>query len=229
MFIFPLHRFAPEAIKADVVAKVVSGGIALNDEEDVIQTDGGGRWEVMLSGISLRTVWRERAWSAWTSHLAGGARPVLVPVYSLRTAPRPVAGNGLMRPSKLTADDEVFPTSVAFAAPYIKAQTVGAVGLRATTMTILITQGARADFGMRFSAGARAYKIERVLSRSGMAATVVFSPPTREPIATGSPLNFDWPVVQCRAVAGQDLAPEMMWGRQGVVPISFVEDFSNVS
>lgn len=228
MFIFPLQRFAPEAIKADVVAKVVSGGTALNDEEDVIQTDGGGRWEIGLSGISLRTVWRERAWSAWTSYLAGGARRMLVPVYSLRTAPRPVAGNGLMRPSNLIADDDVFPSSVSFASSYISAQAVGSVGLRATTMTVLVTQGARVDFGMRFGAGARSYKIERVISRDGMAATVLISPPTRAPITAGAALNFDWPVVQCRAVIGQDLSPEMMWGRQGATAIAFVEDFGNV-
>lgn len=229
MYIFPLHKFAPEATKADVVAKVVSGGTALNDEEDVIQTDGGGRWEISLSGISLRTVWRERAWGAWTSYLAGGARRVLVPVYSLRTSPRPVAGNGLMRPSNIVADDDAFPTTVAFASSYITAQSVGAVGLRATTMIILVTKGARADFGMRFGVGARAYKIERVISRAGMVATVIISPPAREPIANGAALNFDWPVVQCRAVTGQDLAAEMMWGRQGSVSISFVEDFGNAS
>lgn len=227
MYIFPVHRLTPEAIKADLVTKVVSGGTALNDEEDVIQTDGGGRWEVAYSGISLNTVWRERAWSAWTSHLAGGARRVLVPVYSLRTAPRPYAGNGLMRPSNLVADDDVFPASVGFAAPYIKAEAVAAVDLRATSMVILVTQGARIEPGMRFGIGVRAYKIERVIERNGMEASIVINPPTREPISAGAALNFDWPVVQCRAAIGQDLAPEMMWARRGSTSVSFVEDFSD--
>lgn len=227
MYIFPLHRFAPEAIKADVVAKVVSGGTALNDEEDVIQTDGGGRWEIGFSGISLRTVWRERAWSAWTSYLAGGARRVLVPVYALRTAPRPVSGSGLLRPSNVVADDDVFPTSLAFAAPYIVAQCVGPVAVRATTLSIAVAQGARVQPGMRFGAGVRAYKIEQVISRDGLSATVKISPPARAAIAAGDPLNFNWPLVQCRAVTGQDLAADMMWGRQGTTSLAFVEDFSD--
>lgn len=227
MFIFPLHLLRPQAIKADVVAKVVSGGIALNDVEDVIQTDGGGRWEGAISGITLNRPWQERVWSAWTSHMAGGARAFLMPIYSLRTAPRPVAGGRLMRPSNLIADDDVFPTSVTFAAPYIKAQTVSSVPLRGTTMTILVTQGARVEPGMRFGHGVRAFKIERVTARNGMQATCIVSPPAREAIPGGAPLNFDWPVVQCRAVPGQDLAADMTWARRGETSLAFVEDFSD--
>lgn len=229
MFILPIHKLRPDGIKADVVPRVISGGVALNDEEDVIQTDGGGRWEISFSGITLNTIEKQRLWDAWTSYLAGGARAVLVPVYSLRTAPRPIAGNGLMRPSRLIADDDVFPTSVAFASPYIVAQVVNAVALRATTMTIRVDQGARVTHGMRFGVGGRAYKIERVLSRAGMQAVCVTNPPAREPITAGSPAIFDWPLVQCTAAIGQDLAPEMQWARFGGAGISFVEDFSNAA
>lgn len=221
MFIFPVHRLRPEGIKADVVAQVISGGTALNGEEDVIQTDGGGRWQITFSGISLNTIDRQRLWDAWTSHLAGGARQVLVPIYSLRTAPRPVAGNGAMRPSNLLDDDPVFPSSVSFASPYIIAATTAAAALRATTISIAVTQGAALRPGMRCGIGNRSYKIENV---SGANCTI--TPPLREPIAEATPVIFDWPVVQCTAVVGQDLAPDMRWGRQGSIGISFVEDFS---
>lgn len=227
--VFPIHRLTPTTIKADIVPKVISGGVALNDEEDVTQTDGGGRWEISLSGIILNSVQRERLWSAWTSHLAGGARAVLVPVYSLRTAPRPSAGGGLSRPSNLVADDDTFPTTLAFASPYILAQTVGMTALRATSIVIAVTQGARVEAGMRFGYGTRAYKIERVTARSGMQATCTISAPLREAIPGGAALNFDWPLVQCRAVTGQDLAPEMLFGRRGEASVGFVEDFSDVA
>lgn len=225
MVIFPVHRLRPEIIKADVVPLVMSGGTALNGEEDVIQTDGGGRWEISFAGITLSGVARQRLWDAWTSYLRGGARVVLVPVYSLRTAPRPVAGNGLMRPSDLVDDDEVFPTSVRFAAPYIVATTTEAADLRATEITIRVTQGARLRPGLRFSVGDRAYKIEQV-SATDYTAVCTIMPPLREAISSGATVNFDWPLVPCRAVVGQDLVPEMRWGRQGAAAISFVEDFS---
>jgi hypothetical protein len=225
MFIFPIHRLRPEVIKADVVPLVMSGGTALNGDEDVIQTDGGGRWEITFSGITLSGVARQRLWDAWTSYLSGGARLVLVPVYSLRTAPRPVAGNGLMRPSSLVDDDEVFPSSVALAAPYIVAATTAPAALRATSLSIRVTQGARLRPGLRFGIGSRSYKIEQV-SAVGYDVECTISPPLREAVAGGAAVNFDWPVVACRAAIGQDLAPEMRWGRQGSTAISFVEDFS---
>ncbi|WP_347271618.1 hypothetical protein [Rhizorhabdus histidinilytica] len=225
MVIFPVHRLRPEIIKADVVPLVMSGGTALNGEEDVIQTDGGGRWEISFAGITLSGVARQRLWDAWTSYLRGGARVVLVPVYSLRTAPRPVAGNGSMRPSDLVDDDEVFPTSVRFTAPYIVAATTEAADVRATSIAIGVTQGARLRPGLRFSVGDRAYKIEQV-SAADYTAVCTIIPPLREAVASGAVINFDWPLVPCRGVVGQDLAPEMRWGRQGAAAISFVEDFS---
>lgn len=226
MFIWPLHKLIPESIAADVIAKVISGGTALSGDEDVIQTDGGGRWEISFSGISLNTVPKQRIWSGWTSHLAGGARAVLVPVYSLPTGPRPANGNRLMRPSDILADDEVYPTSVTFAQPYIVAETVGAAVLRATQLIMLVTQGARIEAGMRFGIGNRAYKVERVTAATGYQATCTISPPLREAVADGTAVNFDWPVVQCRAVVGQNLTADMQWGRRGSVSIGFVEDFS---
>lgn len=227
MFIFPVHLFNPASIKAGVVENVISGGQALSGDEDVIATDGGGRWQITYSGINLRTAEQERKWDAWASHLAGGARAIYVPLVSLRTAPRPVAGVGLARPSAIYADDPYFPTEVRFASPYIVAQTVGAAALRATTLTILVTQGARIQGGEKFSINGRAHKIERVTARNGMQATCIISPPTRAAIGAGTAVEFGWPYVQCKAAIGQDLIPDMSFGRNGAVSVTFVEDFSD--
>lgn len=226
--IFPIHRLTPQTVKADPAPRVISGGVSISGDEDVIETDGGGRWVITFSGISLNHVWREQMWSAWSSYLRGGARAVLVPVYSLRTAPRPIAGHSPMRPSGIVTDDDVFPTSLSFASPYIVARANSLVPLRGTTIHITVEQGARIEPGMKFGHGLRAYKIERVVSRSGLTAVCIMSPPARAPIPNNALLNFDWPVVQCRAVPGQDLAPEMLWARRGDVSVSFIEDFSDV-
>lgn len=63
--------------------------------------------------------------------------------------------------------------------------------------------------GEKCSINGREFKIERVLSPSGQQATVVGSPPAREAIPSGSAVNFEWPVVQCRLVPGQDIAPNL--------------------
>lgn len=223
--IFPVHEFNPQAIKADVTVAEISGGTSLSGLEDVILTDGGGKWGITYSGITLRTPRQIRLWDMWTSFMAGNV--FLVPLVSLRTAPRPSAGGGLARVSQLYVDDPEYPTVVRYASPYIVAQLVESIPLRATQMTINVAQGARIQGGERFSINGRAFKIERVLSRSEQTATVRTSPPSREAIGAGAVVNFEWPVVQCRRVPGQDLAPMLTMSRHGEVAISFVEDFSD--
>lgn len=226
MFIFPAHLFNPDPVKVDVVPRVISGGTSLSGDEDVIETDGGGRWEISYGNMDVDGIHLQRVWDAWTSHLAGGAQTVLVPILSLGTAPRPVAGGHLADPSDIYADDDFFPTEVRFGSPHIIATVIADATLRATTLQISVAQGARVEPGMKFSVNNRGFKIERVLSRAGMAATCKVSPPAREAIVAGTAANFDWPVVLCRAVIGQDLSAAISLGMFGETSISFVEDTS---
>jgi hypothetical protein len=226
MYIFPAHLFNPDPVKADVASRVISGGTAINGEEDVIATDGGGRWEISYGEVDLDGPYLQQVWEAWTSHLAGGAQTVLVPLLSLGTAPRPIIGNGLAEPSDILADDDYFPTDVRFAAPYIVATVSADAALRATTLQLSVAQGAQLQPGMKFSVAGRGFKIERVISRAGMTAICIVSPPTRAPITAGAAANFDWPTVMCRGVVGQDLAATISLGMFGTTSISFVEDTS---
>lgn len=230
MYIFPVHHFRPTSVSAGPVPHVVSGGTDLTGDETTIQADGGGRWAISYSGITLRSTFQLRLWDSWASYLAGGSRAVLCPILSLSTAPRPIAGNGLMHPSKLQADDERFPNSVAFASPYIIARVTAPVAARATIMTIEVEQGAQIAGGEKFAINGRGFLIERVISRPGLqSATVVVSPPAREAIGANTAANFDWPTVQSKVVIGQNLTPNTLFGRTASVSISFVEDFSAAS
>lgn len=225
MFVYPTHQFNPQGIKADVVPRLIDGGTAINGDTTEIQTDGGGRWEISYSGITLRSPAQIRLWDAWLSYMPG--RAFLVPLVSLLTAPRPASGSRPARPSQIAADDPMFPTSVGYAPPYIEAATVGVTALRATQMTINVTRGARIEGGEKCSIAGRGFKIERVIARAGQQATVIVSPPARATIPAGSAVTFDWPVVRCKLVMGQDLAPMLSFGRHAEMSISFVEDFSN--
>lgn len=227
MFIFPAHRFNPDPVRADVVPRVVSGGTALSGEEDVIQTDGGGRWEISYGEMDVDGIDLQRLWDAWTGHLAGGAQSVLVPILSLGTAPRPIAGNGFADPSDIYADDEYFPTEVRFASPHIVSVVGANAALRATTLQIVIEQGSRIQPGVKFSIGRRAYKVNRVTASGGLSATCVITPPLREAVTAGTSVNFDWPVVEARAVLGQDLGAAISLGMFGTTAISFVEHISD--
>jgi len=229
MFVFPAHLFNPQTVRAGIMPNVISGGTAISGDETVIQTDGGGRWRIEYNGIDIDDPELERLWDQWVSYLSGGSRTVLVPLLSLATAPRPYVGGPDADPSNMIWDDDAFPTFVRFASPHIIANTVGAAALRATTTTINVAQGARIRGGEKFSSGNRAYLIERVTARTGQQATCIISPPLREPFAAGAAVNFEWPLVQCRAEIGQSLIPEMEMGMYSTVSISFVEDFSNAN
>lgn len=223
MFIAPAHRWNPDPVKADVVSQVISGGTSISGEEDVIATDGGGRWEGTWGNIALDGPKEVNRFRAWVAHWAGGAQSFLWPILSLDGAPRPIGGNGYLTPSDIIVDDEDFPTSVGFASPHIVAETVGDAALRATTITILITQGEQISVGQAFGVGYRAYRIERITARDGMEATCKITPPLREAIDDGTAVNFDWPVVECRIAPGQDLSPEVVQGRYADVSVRFVE------
>ncbi|PZR42788.1 MAG: hypothetical protein DI537_62450 [Stutzerimonas stutzeri] len=224
--IFPAHRFNPATVQADIVAQVISGGQALSGDEEVIQTDGGGRWQIAYTDIDLDDRAMRRFWNQWTSFIAGGAEVFLVPLLSLEDAPRPFGGEGLLDPSDIADDGSAFPESVAFASPYIVARVAADAALRATTLQIEVTQGARIVGGETFSVGERAYRIERVLSSAGDTATCRIKPPLRASVAVDNLVNFDWPVVRCRGVVGQDLGADVLNGQFATVAISFVEDFS---
>lgn len=219
MKIFPAHIFNPDSVQARVVQNTISGGVALSGEEDVIATDGGGRWEITYSGIALDTPALLRAWEAWLDHLAGGTVEVLVPALSLETAPRPYLGKFPSQPSALRADDPVFPTQVHFAEPYIVASVGASASLRATQLAINVIRGAPIEGGERFSIDGRAHRIGRNLGGNLWKT----SPPLREPVSNGTPVNFDWPLLKCRAAPGEDFSAPIEFGRFAEAQIRFVE------
>lgn len=224
MFIVPAHLWNPDPISAGVQAKVISGGVALSGDETIIQVDRGGRIEINYGEFDLDEELPRRAWGAWQDYLSGGAQVVLAPVIKLEHAPIPPGAPE----QPLVTDDDYFPTSAGFASPYVIAETVGSPS-SPTTITILVTQGEPLKPDTWFGFERRAHKIRRILSVDGDEYEVEFSPPLRHAVADGTSLNFDWPVVQCRAVLGQDLIPAISLGKYGSMTVAFVEDFSEVA
>lgn len=222
-FVFPAHLFSPTEVNARIVQSTMSGGVALSGDEDVVATDGGGRWQIDFAGIELRTPAQQRAWSAWIGHLGGGSIECLVPLLSLVTAPRPYSGMKIpARPPQLAYDDELFPTTVGYSAPYIEAEVVAAAALRATSLQITVTTGGEIKGGEKFSIGERAHRIIRETA----SGTFQIEPPLRGEVEIAAPVNFDWPVVKCRMMPGEDFEGAISRSRFGSKHISFIESFS---
>jgi len=217
--IFPAHRLNPTEVNARPMQQVISGGTSLAGEEDVIATDGGGRWRIDMSGISLRTPYHQRLWSAWAGYLAGGAVECLVPLLSLATAPRPMAWERPARVTGVVDNDPMFPTSVAYAVPRIVARLAANAPLRATTLQIDLQSAGKIEGGEKFSVGEQACRIIRRIA-DGVYQT---EPPLREAVFANQPVEFNWPLVKCKLALGQDMEGAIRLGRFSDVSISFVE------
>lgn len=232
MLTFPTHLFNPARIQMVPAGVTLSGGETLLGETDVVRTDGGGYWRVLMSGIELVSPDLVRAWRAWEDHLEGGVTRVLVPVSDVRNAPRPVIGGRLGTPSemKATAPNPYFPEAVGFAAPFIVATVVNAAALRATQLTINVSRGGRVKGGEIFALdhpvkGRRCYRVGRVLSQAGQTATVTIRTPLREAVDAGAAADFDWPSMVATLIPNTDISPDLQYSRSSTVDIAFREAY----
>lgn len=225
MPVFPAHLLNPSSVKLGLTSKVVLSPASLSGATQALRTDGGGLWQITMSGISLHTDDKVRIWNAWESYLAGGAQRVAVPVIQNRFAPRGLHGGRLARFGGIAyTGDRYFPDSVAYAAPLVLAR-AGAAPLRATSLSILIDRGSSLKGGETFSIahpgkGNRAYRVVRNVGGSSYS----IDPPLREAIAPDTLLNFDWPLLDAIVVPGSDLSADLFNGT-GNVSISFQEAF----
>lgn len=216
---FPVHLFNPSGIRVGLVGRATQSPPSLSGVGQVLRTDGGGYWVMQYSGVSLITPDSMRAWRAWEAHSDGGATRIIAPAPDLYLSPRPLQGKKLARPSGLVnqSDDEYFPEAVAFATPFILA-TASAAALRATQVTITVTQGSRVKGGQLFSinhsvSGRRMYETGRVLSQSGQTATVEIRPPLRQAIGANTPVDFDWPGFEAIVTPDSNITADIQIGR----------------
>lgn len=219
LYVFPAHQFNPAEVNARPVQRVISGGTSLSGIEDVVAVDGGGLWRLDMSGISLRTPYQQKLWSAWAGHLAGGMTECLVPTLTLASAPRPQAWDRPQRVTSLKWDDEFFPTSVGYVRPTIVARLLADAPLRATSIRIELRTPGKIVGGEKLSIGNYAYRIIRKTDVD----TYQIEPPLREMVYYYQPVEFNWPVVKCRLGPGQDLEQPLRFGRFSEAAISFVE------
>lgn len=212
-------------MKANLASRVITGGESINGEIDAIATDGGGRWQVTYSGIDLTNARVQRQWEAWEAYLDGGAVDCLVPMLSVARANRPFGGGQPARAHGLVADDDLFPTSLAYAAPYINATVTDSAVLRATELTINVSRGAPLEGGETFSIGGRAYRIQRVKSRPDtQSAIVAIRPPLREALTGGDVIDFSFPLLKCRLQPNQDTGLDIFQNQSANTSITFMEN-----
>jgi hypothetical protein len=225
MKVFPTCLFAPNEVHADLERRTISGGVALNGDEDLIATDGGGRVFVEFGDPYLDDVQAAKAWRALDAYLDGGAVPIIVPFCDLRHQPT----NG---PVNTTHSDG---TTFSDESEYSQGDAYGEVAanaaLRATTLhlenlvlpeDLLGGEWLSIDHTtMRW----RAYRIMEITAYDADAgtATVKVRPPLREAVTAGAAVDFANPRCVMRVEGGMP-SPTTLGFASGAA--RFVEDFT---
>lgn len=219
--VFPTCLFAPDGIEADIELRTISGGRALNDDEDLIATDGGGRVFAQFDNAYLDEPEVALAWRAASAYLDGGATPIIVPFCDARH--QPTDGRVTVTHSDGTPFDDESEYSQADSDVTLAAD----AALRATTLYLAITTLPRSLLGGEWlsidhtTKRHRAYRIKEITAQDATTATVKISPPLREATTAGTIVDFANPRCVMR-LDGEMRSPTMLGYAEGSA-IRFVE------
>lgn len=223
MLVFPTWRFPFRMKDFDVDQALLSGGQALNGDEDTIAADGGGRWFADLGDADLYTRDRVMLWRAFKSAIRYGAVPFVFPVCDIRHQP----SNGPVSVSH--SDGSSFSDDSLYDGADCVAELSADATLRATQISLAMTLGKPLIGGERFTIDHptvrhRCYQIGLVLAQTESSATVQFHPPLREAAEAGTAVDFNNP--RCVMKADGRLAAPLAGPRWASGSVRFVEDFS---
>lgn len=219
--IWPYRLLLPAAIEANVVPFSRSGGTTLGGLQRVTRTDRGW-WSIAYKGIALTSPATRRAFSAMGTHCGGMAGLVAVPVWSHDMAAWPVGSvDGLLLSDH--SDGSSFSDGSQYSQQAIVVETVEAVAIGATSMTLRLVTGIDSLAGVRFSYQHALYKTGFPTTVDDDEWTVPVTPAVRAPIPAGAELEFALPTCLVRLASDREMDGSFTAGFFDRVDIAFVE------
>jgi hypothetical protein len=219
MRVYPTHLFCFENQEADIERRILTGGSSLAGQEDVVATDGGGRFFAEFADAYLDERNIALAWRSIGATLQDGVVPVIVPIGDIRHQ----FGREIRVPTTIG-----FWTEAEYATGVSSVKLAANAALRATTLSLTLSfapEPLRAGMWLSIDHTVmrhRAYRIAEVVSQTGTAATVKIGHPLREAALANASVEMDDPRCVCR-VDGQMRSPTSMGFASGQV--RFVEHF----
>lgn len=206
LLVFPTCALGIYAKDVRIETARISGGVSLSGIEDVIATDGGGRWVAEADSIALHTREKVMMLRAFEAATGGGIYPFVFPICDARH--QPTRGKQKVPHSDGTSfqDDSLY--SSTDCEVYVAAD----APLRATQIQLeIVSLGKPLIGGERFTIDHptwrhRAYQIGRIISQDESAAVVQFHTPLREAVPAGTPVDFNNPRFVAR-IDGRMSAP----------------------
>lgn len=218
---WPASVLKPAAIEPNVVPFSRSGGRTLGGLERVTRTDRGW-WSIAYRGVTLAGPARRRLWNAMAADLSGMAAPIVVPVWSLDSAPWP-AGTVNGRLLVPHSDGSTFGDGSQYAQSPIGVTVVDALAIGATQATLRIGYGINELSGVLFSYGHALYKTGLPVAIDGDDWTVRLTPAVRAPIPAGAELEFGLPTCLVRLASDREMDVMSSVGKVDKRDVAFVE------
>lgn len=220
MPVFPTARFAFDEQEIDIEHRVISGGTSLSGEEDVIETDGGGRVFAEFMNGPLLDREAVLAWRAIGTRFGSGTELIVVPFCDMLH--QPYGGTHSVPHS----DDAPFSDDSEYSGGGPYATAAADAALRATTISLTIDLPQSLIGGEWFAIehetkGWRAYNIATVEAQDETTATVTFRPPLREAVSEGDHIEFAQPRCLMRIDGRPGRSLEL--GQYGEASLRFVE------
>jgi hypothetical protein len=223
--VFPTRLFGPTSLQARVAGQALSGGSNLVNEQQLIEVSGGGRIKADFGDTAMFEREKVLAWRRLVSGTKSGAVPIIVPFSDRRHQP--------INPKYTGTDTFGLATWVtdraAWTAEEVTATTTVDAALDATSLTFTFT-APKPLLGGEFvsiahpTVGWRAYESWRVSAGgagNGGSTTLLFNPPLREAVPSGTALNFESP--RCTMQVVGDMSEVVSLLKFGKGSASFVE------
>jgi hypothetical protein len=227
----PPNLLRARSVEWNLKGTVTSGGQTGTGAQTLVRSDGGGLWfasdndNLYYRKDHIATMRAVRALSN------GGSTPIIVPRTDILQPWPIVDGKPLKSYASIShSDGALFSDSSGYTQPVIIAQVAAAADLRAVTLAIILIYGSALRGGECFSInhptkGWRLYEIFSVeLDESGN-SIVQFSPPLREAVEVGDPVEFDNPRCLMRAASPSSLDMKLESFSRTMQTMQFIEAF----
>lgn len=224
----------------EIQGSALGSGQIASGAMPMAKLDGGGLWKCTLGGVGLWSADKRRAWRALSAISDGGSQPVIIEVRETIDAPWPIVSGAVISefpqvPNLGVADslgvtDALFDDDTGYENGIIEIQVVGAVALRATSMTVHVIAGDVLHGGEYFSFDhqelrKRLYRIATAVDQGSNIWAITFRPPMRAAISDAVFLDFDKPGCVMRLATPDAMDATFVPPFTSDPSVSFIEAF----
>lgn len=218
---WPRTLFVPRECNPDIEPQGVAGPPSLSGSRQTVSSPAAA-WRIRYVGVNVHRPRLVLLWRAHAARIEGRTARIVLPVHDRREL-RPFPGDGPVGPQP-HSDGTWFSDGSGYDQASIEVRLAAVLSLRATTASVIAHRAGSILPGMHFSIGERLYRVTAVTPGDGLAVSIEFLPPAREPAIVGAALEFERPVCRVRLAVENGMSLALAVGRHGMASVDFIED-----